>query len=192
MIDVEEARALVASPRWLSKVDATGDCHLWIAGIGSQGYGKVWFDGRNELAHRVAYVAHHGADIPGGNEIDHLCRVRHCVNPEHLEAVTQHINMLRGESKQAINARKDECDNSHRFDALNTGVQGPGWRRCIACERQRSRERADAIRAICLQLGIRWTDYVVRYGYRVIDLETETTGIDAAGHNPTQPERNIA
>jgi len=86
----------------------------------------------------VAYELECGP-IPDGLVLDHLCRVRACVRPGHLEAVTQRVNLLRGRTIQAANAAKTHCLRGHRFDSENTYVTSLGQRRCITCKRMRSR-----------------------------------------------------
>jgi hypothetical protein len=97
-------------------------------------------------AHRWSYEALVGP-IPPGLEIDHLCRVRNCVNPSHLEPVTKAVNILRGESMSARHARQTHCKSGHPFDAENTRMTTDGQRRCRTCDRQygiarRQRRRA--------------------------------------------------
>lgn len=89
--------------RFWSHVDADGDCWLWTASRKDNGYGQIFIGGQNVLAHRYAYESLVGP-IPDDKEIDHLCRVRHCVNPDHLEPVTHKVNFDRGarHPKQAI------------------------------------------------------------------------------------------
>lgn len=85
-------------------------CLLWTAHIASKGYGQFKLHGKYRQAHRVAYQAVHGP-ISEGLELDHLCRVRHCVNPDHLEPVIHRENLLRGNTiparscKRAVNRR---------------------------------------------------------------------------------------
>lgn len=69
-------------------------CWVWTGSRNRNGYGQMFFDGRSRLAHRVAYAAYIGP-IPDGLSIDHLCRTKCCVNPEHLEAVTASENVRR-------------------------------------------------------------------------------------------------
>jgi hypothetical protein len=113
------------------RVDQSGDCWLWTAGLyNNTGYGQF----RRRGAHRVAYEALIGP-IPKGLEIDHLCRVRHCVNPAHMELVTKVENVMRGESPAARNARKAECHNGHVFTSENTYIDKRGRRSCRECGR---------------------------------------------------------
>ena len=77
-----------------SKIDKSGDCWLWTGSVNSRGYGGIIIDGKYFRAHRIMYEMFKGK-IPKGLEVDHLCEVRTCVNPEHLEAVTHSENMKR-------------------------------------------------------------------------------------------------
>jgi hypothetical protein len=92
----------VAAGRFWSKVKKTETCWLWVAGReGHGGYGLFWLNGRNEVAHRVSYTWCNGP-IPAGVEIDHICRVRQCVNPEHLRPVSRKQN---NENRSRANAK---------------------------------------------------------------------------------------
>lgn len=83
-------------------------------------YGVHWTNDIRKLqrAHRLSYEAHKGK-IPKGLTIDHLCRNTICINPEHLEAVTNKENVLRGISFSAINAKKTHCLKGHPFSGKN-------------------------------------------------------------------------
>lgn len=117
--------------RFWAKVSVTDDCWLWIGAISSTGYGNFWLSGRYISAHRASYEYAVGP-IPDGLHIDHLCRVRQCVNPSHLEPVTQRENTLRGETLPAANARKTHCLRDHPFTPENTYVSSAG-RSCLTC-----------------------------------------------------------
>jgi hypothetical protein len=70
-------------------------CWLWMGTVERRcGYPQIWYEGTNCLAHRIAYELYVGP-IPDGLVLDHLCRVRSCVNPKHLEAVTAAVNNAR-------------------------------------------------------------------------------------------------
>lgn len=89
---------LTREERFFQKVSlpAPGDtsaCWNWTAGS-SEGYGTFWQDGGSRYAHIVSYELRNGS-VPPGLELDHLCRNKACVNPEHLEAVTHRVNMRR-------------------------------------------------------------------------------------------------
>jgi len=111
------------------------DCWEWLAYTCRLGYGTVRHDGKVQKAHRVVYTKLVGK-IPVGLEIDHLCRVRHCVNPAHLEAVTHEVNCGRGG-----NALKTHCPKGHEYTKENTYVKpSEGRRRCHTCLLARKRE----------------------------------------------------
>jgi hypothetical protein len=123
---------------YVDKSPLTG-CWHWTGGKDRGGYG----DFRNTVgahvrAHRYAYESLVGP-IPDGLQIDHLCRVRHCVNPSHLEPVTARVNTLRSKAPSARNAAKTECKRGHPFDHLNTAFQSDGRRSCRACNLEHGR-----------------------------------------------------
>lgn len=111
-------------------------CHLWQGATTDQGYGVISIDGVLQLVHRVVYRLHYGT-IRAGYEIDHLCRVRRCGNPEHLEEVTKAVNLERGEQQQ-----RTHCPQGHPYDEKNTAYVGRyRSRRCRACAAARERYR---------------------------------------------------
>lgn len=125
--------------------DSNSGCWLWIGKLDRYGYAKTSVKTRAVTGHRMAYLA--VAPIPDGLTLDHLCRVRNCVNPAHLEPVTNVENVMRGESVWAVNARKTECHKGHPLDEANTYVTTDGFRQCRKCKadekvRRRSRARA--------------------------------------------------
>lgn len=91
--------------RLLAKIDATGDCWEWIPPRTESGYARLWVSGRREYAHRLIWEWLVGP-IPAGYEIDHLCRVRHCLNPDHLEAVLPRTNVHRSYSPFSPKVRR--------------------------------------------------------------------------------------
>lgn len=110
-----------------------GGC--WIFELLSRdGYGRFWFKGKQMRAHRWAFEFLVGP-IPDGFVLDHLCRNRACVNPDHLEPVTQRINTLRGETLPAQNILKLLCVRGHRLDGDNLRRDAKGRRRCRECHR---------------------------------------------------------
>lgn len=103
-------------------------CVIWL-GARAKGYGRVHHDGVVWQAHRLAWTVKNGAPPPD-MELDHLCRNRECINPEHLEPVTTRENLLRGTGWSARNARKTHCPRGHAYDAK----EATGSRRCRACK----------------------------------------------------------
>lgn len=116
--------------RFWARVQKSDDgCWLWTGGRHSTGYGS---DG-GRLAHRVVYELLVGP-IPRGLQLDHLCRVRLCVRPDHLEPVTQAENIQRGDSPSAIASRTGHCRRGHKLAGGNLYVvPKTGGRRCLAC-----------------------------------------------------------
>ena len=113
--------------RFFSKVDMTDDCWLWQASLDKHGYGQVNIGRKIYRSHRVSYSLIKG-DIPKGLDLDHLCRVRSCVNPDHLEAVTRSVNLKRG---MMHNKLKTACPSGHEYDVVDLY----GRRRCSVCDR---------------------------------------------------------
>ena len=100
------------------RIEKTTDCWNWVGCIGSEGYGRFMKNYKEYLAHRVVYELFKGK-IKKGLHIDHLCRNRRCVNPNHLEQVTSRENVLRGEGLFAKNLRKTHCKHGHEFSGKN-------------------------------------------------------------------------
>ena len=117
---------------WGSCVKIRG-CWLWTRGQLPQGYGAVSFNGKSQLAHRVAWLLTRGP-IRKGLHIDHLCRKRSCINPRHMEVVTPKVNILRGVGITARNAKKLHCKYGHPLIGSNLRLYS-GWRHCRQCKR---------------------------------------------------------
>ncbi len=113
-----------------------GPCWIWLGKLDGHGYGQISEGGRQSKkvsVHSLVYKWLVGP-ITDGLEPDHLCRIRRCCNPEHLDPVTRRENVLRGESPAARNARKTHCVNGHPFDEANTIVRAKGrGRECRIC-----------------------------------------------------------
>lgn len=113
--------------------EALTGCWLWLGPLNQDGYSRFFALGKRTTGHRFSYERFVGR-IPGGLVIDHKCRNRSCVNPDHLEAVTNDENMRRGH-----HATKKFCKHGHPFDGDNTRLvprkNGRHQRACRTCER---------------------------------------------------------
>ena len=122
-----------ATDRIEARLDKTGDCWLWPGGQNGRGYGVISIktgvrrESRSRYVHRLIYERYIGA-IPTGWELDHLCRIRHCTNPAHLELVTHAENVRRAA------ALITHCPRGHAYDAENTALNA-GKRVCRTCRR---------------------------------------------------------
>lgn len=121
--------------RFWPKVEKTATCWLWAAAKLPSGYGIFTIERVNQYAHRVAWEWLRGP-IPFGLDIDHLCRVRNCVNPDHLEPVTRRVNLLRGKTIVSAQAQRTHCPNGHEYTEENT-VKWNRHRSCRICTNQR-------------------------------------------------------
>ena len=120
--------------RLWAKVDKTADCWRWTGKFDRHGYGRHWHTEQGDRrAHRLAYELVRGP-IPDGLTIDHLCRNRWCVNPDHLEPVSIQENLGR-------RPKPDHCPHGHEYDERNTHVRANGKRECRTCMADRMRER---------------------------------------------------
>lgn len=120
---------------------APGCCWMWRGAKTPGGYGQFRPDyrGPSVVSHRYAYELLVGP-IPDGLQLDHLCRTRACVNPAHLEPVTQIENIRRGFSVATFNRLKTHCPQDHPYDTANTYINPTTKGRfCRACARERGR-----------------------------------------------------
>lgn len=153
-------------------IDPETGCWEWLLCHNSDGYSRAVFLGKEWKAHRLSYVTFVGP-IKDGLTIDHLCRNRGCLNPDHLEVVSLKENILRGDGWGGKHRRKTQCVRGHAFDESNTLVNARGWRVCVTCKREKAREASrrrkgyyDRDRTRCKH-GHEWTP--------------ETTGVDGRG-----------
>ena len=134
--------------RFWSKVDPcrTDGCMVWV-GKKVDGYGRFSVGEKEIRAHQ--FLAGKASE---GLEWDHLCRNRACVNPDHLEAVTTRVNVLRGLGFAAVNTRKIQCPRGHPYDETNTLLY-QGRRYCRTCHLAAAKARYQAGRQSRLNLG---------------------------------------
>lgn len=135
--------------RLLSTTSLVNGCWIWDKKVNWNGYGLFTVGDRTVAVHKYSYIYFYGA--PGdGLQIDHLCRNRRCVNPEHLEAVTARENLMRGDTLAKRNADKTKCPNGHPYSHINS----QGRRVCVVCiresckqyQRRRRREKLQNVR----------------------------------------------
>ncbi len=111
----------------------TNGCWIWSGSLNIHGYGRFSFNNKTLIAHRFVYEYLIGK-IPKGLTLDHLCRIRNCVNPEHLEPVIMSENLKRGLINQ--NKEKTHCIHGHKFTKENTSHiihHGRNERHCRKC-----------------------------------------------------------
>lgn len=115
-------------------IDLSTECWNWKKQKDKEGYGHFKADGIDWLAHRFSYVMEKGIVMPG-LVLDHLCRNTSCVNPSHLEAVSDKVNILRGNGITAKQSRQTHCHKGHEFSKENTYINKRGGRQCRKCNR---------------------------------------------------------
>lgn len=136
------AHDITPEERFFAFVAEVGDCWVWRGTTQIGGYGTFAISHRQGvLAHRWAYEFM-VAEIPDGLVIDHLCSNPPCVNPWHLEPVTQRENLHRSNNSVGVRSRKTCCLRGHLFDEANTYITPKdGRRQCRACMRIREARR---------------------------------------------------
>jgi hypothetical protein len=134
--------------RFWSKVDIKEktECWNWLASDNGNGYGRFYIGGgkknaKTDYAHRVSYILSVG-NIPEKLEIDHLCKNRRCVNPNHLEVVTRKENNLRSDSLSAQRAKQTTCKRGHPLSGNNLYEAG-GRRLCRTCREENRIQNKD-------------------------------------------------
>lgn len=141
----------------LSIPEPNSGCVIWIGRLNNKGYSQIMCRDGLHLAHRVAYELSKGP-IPGGLELDHLCRNPACINPDHLEAVTRKVNQNRGRAAEATKERHrnklfcDNCGGPLEFLYRSSRRSGQLQRGCRSCRRASGRAY-DARRSPRRRLG---------------------------------------
>jgi hypothetical protein len=114
-------------------------CWEWTGPTTPNGYAK-WQRGpghRDRVAHRIVYEHYKRTNIPEELQLDHLCRTRNCINPDHMEIVTGSENTMR---QDHAGRRKTECPQGHTYDEANTRITPAGKRVCRQCDRDRRKD----------------------------------------------------
>lgn len=126
------------TPRLMERIDrlsmpvTESGCIVWTGSGNNKGYGQIRVNRKKMVAHRLMYELTFGA-IPDGMQLDHLCRVRCCINPHHLEPVTCRENIMRGNGVAATHSRKTHCKNGHPLDGQNLVICKGRYRNCRVC-----------------------------------------------------------
>lgn len=138
-----------ARQRFITKIDFYSSpigcwiwngCHGGFERSGKHAYGRFWFMQKNVMAHRFSFEFIGGYEIPRGYVVDHLCKNKRCVNPNHLEAISVYENSLRTDSPMGINFRKNHCIRGHELIGKNLYITKYGTRRCYECIRLRTKQ----------------------------------------------------
>lgn len=128
--------------RFLAKINVTEDCWEWTSAR-INGYGRFGTTGKETvLAHRWSFEHLGGQTLIEGLTLDHLCRNRGCVNPDHLEQVTSRENTMRGQAPGVVTYRTGICKRGHSMEDALTSTKG--WRTCRTCFNEGQRRRREA------------------------------------------------
>lgn len=147
--------------RLLEKVVEQEGCWIFGGATANSGYGRIGVQGRTLQAHRASYEVFIGK-IPDGLHIDHLCNRRRCINPEHLEAVSQRENNRRAGALRVSNVT--HCKRGHEFTSENTFIHAGGGRQCRTCHNWRGK---------AARRGLTLADFVVLLGGTPQDIGEE-------------------
>lgn len=111
-------------------------CHIWQRGLTGSGYGTFCMEGKNRLAHQVAWFQAHGEWAPSGLVLDHLCNNPRCVNPDHLRVTDHRTNIMRSPRHPHNVARTStSCNRGHAYTAASVYIDPKGNRHCRICRR---------------------------------------------------------
>lgn len=112
-------------------------CWPWIGATYNNGYGRMRQLGKELKAHRVIYKEIKG-ELDDSMALDHLCRNRACVNPDHLQPVSHRLNCVRGNGPSGLNARKTQCKYGHQLDPVDLDSPTSKRRICVECNLMRN------------------------------------------------------
>ena len=104
--------------RFWKQVDKTNNCWVWTGNLNDHGYGRFGINYKRFYVHRLSYEYYKGK-ISSELEVDHLCKNRRCLNPDHLELVTHRENLLRSPTIAAIETAKTHCASGHEYSKDN-------------------------------------------------------------------------
>lgn len=123
--------------RFENKINKTEYCWIWTASKTDQNYGVIWLNGKYVRSHRVSYMIYKG-DLDPSLVIDHLCKNTLCVNPQHLDQVTQAENIKRGVAGKVNNAQRNKthCPSGHQYSSVTKN----GYRQCRVCRTRQQKE----------------------------------------------------
>ena len=146
-------------------VDQSTGCWVWNAALDRDGYGAITVARRKYRAHRALWIVANCSDVPE-QTLDHICRNRACVNPNHLEPTSHKTNTLRGNALTAINARKTRCVQGHELTPDNVKPSGikRSRRNCLECDRTYKRESTQRISVAARIVSMTNKEYIARYG----------------------------
>jgi len=123
-----------------SEVDAKTGCWNWVGSLNGSGYGQLRMFGKTWMTHSLSYEFHYNQPISFGMVIDHLCRNPACINPAHLEMITQHSHRLRTAPfirgvRRRYKADDTHCKHGHAWTEENTYIAPSGSRVCRECQK---------------------------------------------------------
>lgn len=121
------------------QLDILSGCWIWKGALDKEGYGIFSIGKKNKRAQRLSYE-HWNGKLIKNLTIDHLCRNRACVNPEHLEQVTNKENLARGQGFGALNSKKTHCPKGHPLSGENLYQRSDGRRVCWICKKETDRK----------------------------------------------------
>jgi hypothetical protein len=145
------------------------DCDSWVAGKYPNGYGKFSLRGRGQGAHIVSWQQEHGrlADPSRLVVIAHMCEVKDCVRPSHLDQQSQQQNMLYADNSiNAVNRARTHCPEGHELieDNCLPALWAQGRRICRVCNLAKGRKQGALVKAAHEALGITQSEYRQLYG----------------------------